>query len=174
MVNSARRPSSMENSTRRLSIVDNSTRQSSSVDRSARKSSRLHRRLKIAKRDWQQSIEKEVKDNLILQATLERRKQALQKRRLEYQEDVSSLQEQLQVEKDLRAALEVQDEKWRLEMDEEIEHKNTWVWYDLLKGSRPIDKNSFNDKSATNIKNPMSNKSAKENKFAVKMQKLRE
>jgi len=31
---------------------------------------------------------------------------------LDFEEDVSSLQEQLQVEKDLRAALEVQDEKW--------------------------------------------------------------
>jgi len=80
--------------------------------------------LETAKRDLQQSIEKEVKENLILQASLERRKHALQKRRLEF-EDVSSLQEQLQVEKDLRAALEVPDEKWRLEMDEEIEHNNT-------------------------------------------------
>ena len=43
VVNSTRRPSSMENSTRRLSIVDNSTKQSSSVDRSARQPSRLHR-----------------------------------------------------------------------------------------------------------------------------------
>jgi len=55
----------------------------------------------------------------------------LQKRRLEFEEDVSSLQEQLQVEKDMRVALEVQDEKWRLEMDEEIEHNNTRVWSDL-------------------------------------------
>ena len=63
----------------------------------------------------------------------------------------------------------MQDEKWRLEMDEEIEHNNTWVWYDLSKESRPIDKNSINDKSATKTKNPMSNKSAKEkNKFASK------
>jgi len=193
VVNSARRPSSMENSARRLSIVDNSTRQSSSVDRSARQPSRLHRlvrhvdspdrvvervdtpdnmveheansvnlverlhssdklveqvdysdssmehvkslnisefeeeklliqRLEIAKGDLQQSIEKEVRDNLILQESVERRKQALQKRHLEFEEDVSSLQEHLRVEKDLRAALEVQDEKWRLEMDEEIEH----------------------------------------------------
>ena len=83
-------------------------------------------------------------------------------------EDVSSLQEQLQVEKDLRVALEVQDENWRLEMDEEIEH-NTWVWSDLSKGSRPIDKNSVNDKSTTKTTNQMSNKSAKEkNKFANK------
>jgi len=243
VVNSARRPSSMENSAKRLSIVDNSTRQSSSVDRSARQPSRLHRlvrhvdspnmvvervdtpnnmvehetnsinlmerlhsldklvgqvdysdssvehvksmnssefeeeellipRLEIAKGDLEQSIEKEVRDNLILQESVERRKQALQKRHLEFEEDVSSLQEQLQVEKDLRTALEVQDEKWRLEMDEEIEdieHNNTWVWSNLSKGSRPIDKNSFNDKSATKTNNPMSNKSVKEkNKFASK------
>ena len=129
-------------------------------------------RLEIAKGDLQQSIEKKVRDNLVLQESMERRKQALQKRHLKYEEDVSSLQEQLQVEKDLRAALEVQDEKWRLEMDEEIEeieHNNTWVWSDLSKGSRPIDNNSINDKSVTKTKNPMSNKSAKEkNKFASK------
>jgi len=96
----------------------------------------LIQKLEIAKGDLQQSIEKEVRDNLILQASLERRKQALQKRHLEFEEDVSSLQGQLQVEKDLRAALEVQDEKWRLEMDEKIEHNNTWVWSDLSKRSR--------------------------------------
>ena len=92
----------------------------------------------------------------------------MQKRHLEFEEDVSTLQEQLQVEKDLRAALEVQDENWRLEMDEENEH-NTWVWSDLSKGSRPIDKNLVNDKSTTKTTNQMSNKSAKEkNKFASK------
>jgi len=132
----------------------------------------LIQRLKIEKRDLQQSIEKEVRDNLILQESIERRKQALQKRRLEFEEDVSSLQEQLQVEKDLRVALEVQDEKWRLEMNteiEEIKHNNTWVWSDLSKRSRPIDKNSVKDKSVTKTRNPMSNKSAKEkNKFASK------
>jgi len=57
-------------------------------------------------------------------------------------------------------------------MDEEIEHNNTWVWSDHSKGSRPIDKNSVDDKSATKTKNPMSNKSAKEkNKFASKDEK---
>ena len=61
-----------------------------------------------------------------------------------------------------------------LEMDEEIEHKNTWVWYDLSKGSQRIDKNSFNDKSATKIKDPMSNKSVKEkNKFVSKNAKTK-
>jgi len=184
--NLARRPNSMENSAKRLSIVDNSTRHSSSVDYSNNTVERvkslnsskfeeeklLIQRLEIAKEDLQQSIEKEVRDNLILQESVERRKQALQKQHLEFEEDVSSFQEQLQVEKDLRAALEVQDEKWRLEIDkeiEEIEHNNMWVWFNLSKGSRPIDKNSVNDKSATKTKNPMSNKLVKEkNKFASK------
>ena len=125
--------------------------------------------LEIAKGDLQQNIGKEVRNNLILQESVERRKQALQKWRLEFEEDVSSLQERLQVKKDLRAALEVQDEKWRLEMDEEIEHNNTCVWSDHSKGSRPIDKNLVNGKSATKTKNLMSNKSAKEkNRFASK------
>ena len=89
-------------------------------------------------------------------------------------EDVSSLQEQ--VKKDLRAALEVQDEKWRLEMNEEIEHNNTWVWSDLSKGSQPIDKNSVNDKSVKE-KNKFANKNAKteraENKLATGKAKYR-
>jgi hypothetical protein len=38
---------------------------------------------------------------------LERRKQALHERRLSLEQDVSRLQEQLQAERDLRAALEV-------------------------------------------------------------------
>ena len=43
------------------------------------------------------------------------------------------------------------------------------MWSDLSKGSRPIDKNSVNDKLATKTKNPMSNKLAKEkNKLASK------
>jgi len=86
--NSARRPNSMENSARRLSIIDNSTRQSSSVDYSDSSVERvkslnssefeeeelLIQRLEIAKGDLQQSIEKEVRDNLILQESVERRK----------------------------------------------------------------------------------------------------
>jgi len=69
-------------------------------------------RFEIAKRDLQQRIEKEVKDNSVLQASEERKKQALQKRCLKLEQDVSSLQEQLQLEMDLRAALKVQDEDW--------------------------------------------------------------
>ena len=107
--NLARRPNSMENSAKRLSIVDNSTRHSSSVDYSNNTVERvkslnsskfeeeklLIQRLEIAKEDLQQSIEKEVRDNLILQESVERRKQALQKQHLEFEEDVSSFQEQL-------------------------------------------------------------------------------
>jgi len=63
-------------------------------------------RLEIAKRDLQQRIEKKVRDNSILEASLESRKQTLQKRCLELEQDVSSLQEHLLVEMDLRAALE--------------------------------------------------------------------
>jgi len=76
------------------------------------------------------------------------------------------LQEQLQVEKDLRVALDVQDEMWRLEKDEEIdviECNNTCAWSNLSKGGQFIDKNSVNDKTAIKKKeNPMSNKPTKE------------
>ncbi|KAI4308190.1 hypothetical protein L6164_031290 [Bauhinia variegata] len=64
-------------------------------------------RLEIAKSDLQQRIAKEARGNAILQASLERRKQALHERRLALEQDVSRLQEQLQAERDLRAALEV-------------------------------------------------------------------
>ncbi|OIW02811.1 hypothetical protein TanjilG_29587 [Lupinus angustifolius] len=64
-------------------------------------------RLEIAKNDLQHRIAKEARGNAILQASLERRKQALHERRLALEQDVSRLQEQLQSERDLRAALEV-------------------------------------------------------------------
>ncbi|VAH42900.1 unnamed protein product [Triticum turgidum subsp. durum] len=64
-------------------------------------------RLEIAKNDLQIRIAKETRGNAILQASLERRKQALHERRLVLEQDVSRLQEQLQAERDLRAALEV-------------------------------------------------------------------
>ncbi|XP_042457273.1 rho GTPase-activating protein 7-like isoform X1 [Zingiber officinale] len=64
-------------------------------------------RLEITKNDLQIRIAKETKGNAILQASLERRKQALHERRLALEQDVSRLQEQLQAERDLRAALEV-------------------------------------------------------------------
>ncbi|XWS52606.1 hypothetical protein CRYUN_Cryun11dG0085500 [Craigia yunnanensis] len=64
-------------------------------------------RLEITKNDLQHRIAKETRGNAILQASLERRKQALHERRLALEQDVSRLQEQLQAERDLRAALEV-------------------------------------------------------------------
>jgi len=67
--------------------------------------------LEIAKSGLQQRVEKEVRDNSIFQANLERTKQILYKRHLKLEQDISSLQEQLQVELDLRASLEVQGEE---------------------------------------------------------------
>ncbi|KAL9233589.1 hypothetical protein vseg_008566 [Gypsophila vaccaria] len=64
-------------------------------------------RLEIAKNDLRNRIAKEARGNAILQASLERRKQALHERRLALEQDVQRLQEQLQAERDLRAALEV-------------------------------------------------------------------
>ncbi|KAJ7960548.1 Rho GTPase-activating protein 7 [Quillaja saponaria] len=64
-------------------------------------------RLETAKNELQHRIAKEARGNAILQASLERRKQALHERRLALEQDVSRLQEQLQAERDLRAALEV-------------------------------------------------------------------
>ncbi|KAF5204248.1 Rho gtpase-activating protein [Thalictrum thalictroides] len=64
-------------------------------------------RLEITKIDLHNRIAKEEKGNAILQASLERRKQALHERRMALEQDVSRLQEQLQAERDLRAALEV-------------------------------------------------------------------
>ncbi|PUZ73288.1 hypothetical protein GQ55_2G462200 [Panicum hallii var. hallii] len=64
-------------------------------------------RLEVTKNDLQIRIAKEARGNAILQASLERRKQALHERRVALEQDVSRLQEQLQAERDLRAALEV-------------------------------------------------------------------
>ncbi|PWA75680.1 Pleckstrin homology domain-containing protein [Artemisia annua] len=64
-------------------------------------------RLELTKNDLRQRIAKEARGNAILQASLERRKQALHERRLALEQDVSRLQEQLQAERDLRSALEV-------------------------------------------------------------------
>ncbi|PHT34419.1 hypothetical protein CQW23_26219 [Capsicum baccatum] len=64
-------------------------------------------RLEITKNDLCHRIAKEARGNAILQASLERRKQALHERRLALEQDVARLQEQLQAERDLRAALEV-------------------------------------------------------------------
>ncbi|KAI3814254.1 hypothetical protein L1987_19004 [Smallanthus sonchifolius] len=64
-------------------------------------------RLELTKNDLRQRIANEARGNAILQASLERRKQALHERRLALEQDVTRLQEQLQAERDLRAALEV-------------------------------------------------------------------
>ncbi|GMP91455.1 hypothetical protein CsSME_00042151 [Camellia sinensis var. sinensis] len=64
-------------------------------------------RLEITKNDLQHRIAKGARGNAILQASLERRKEALHERRLALEQDVSRLQEQLQAERDLCAALEV-------------------------------------------------------------------
>ncbi|KAF3794691.1 Rho GTPase-activating protein 7 [Nymphaea thermarum] len=64
------------------------------------------RRLESTKNELRNRIAKEAKGNAILQASLERRKLALHERRLALEQDVSRLQEQLQAERDLRAALE--------------------------------------------------------------------
>ncbi|KAL9229141.1 hypothetical protein vseg_004640 [Gypsophila vaccaria] len=63
-------------------------------------------RLVAAKIELQNKIAEEANGNAILQASLERRKIALYERRLALENDVIRLQEQLQKEKDLRAALE--------------------------------------------------------------------
>jgi hypothetical protein len=49
----------------------------------------------------------QAKGNAILQASLERRKQALHNRRLALEQDITRLQDQLDTERDLRAALEI-------------------------------------------------------------------
>ncbi|KAH9321646.1 hypothetical protein KI387_016285 [Taxus chinensis] len=68
---------------------------------------RVIQRLEMTKNELRNKIAKEAKGNAILQASLERRKQALHERRLALEQDVSRLQEQLQAERDLRAALEI-------------------------------------------------------------------
>ncbi|KAK9062702.1 hypothetical protein SSX86_019891 [Deinandra increscens subsp. villosa] len=77
-----------------------------SVDSSSEEELALQR-LELRKNDLRQRIANEARGNTILQASLERRKQALHERRLTLEQDVSRLQEQLQAERDLRSALEV-------------------------------------------------------------------
>ena len=85
------------------------------------------------------------------------------------EQDVLSLQEQLCVEKDLRVVLEVQDEKWRLGIDDKFGVKE-WKFSDLLKRARPIQRNLVNGKAITKIiKNPVKGKLAK-----VKMKSVKE
>ncbi|XP_047970531.1 rho GTPase-activating protein 7-like isoform X2 [Salvia hispanica] len=82
------------------------TPSSESIDSSGEEELAIQR-LEIAKNDLRHRIAKEARGNAILQASLERRKQALHERRLALEQDVARLQEQLQAERDLRAALEV-------------------------------------------------------------------
>ncbi|KAL6841814.1 hypothetical protein ACP4OV_028326 [Aristida adscensionis] len=82
------------------------SQQSELVDSSGEEELAIQR-LEITKNDLQIRIAKEARGNAILQASLERRKQALHERRVALEQDVSRLQEQLQAERDLRAALEV-------------------------------------------------------------------
>ncbi|KAF8048853.1 hypothetical protein N665_2372s0007 [Sinapis alba] len=64
-------------------------------------------RLETTKTELQNRITEEVKSNAVLHASLERRKKALYVRREALEKDVERLQEQLQQEKDKKAALEV-------------------------------------------------------------------
>ncbi|CDP11488.1 unnamed protein product [Coffea canephora] len=63
-------------------------------------------RLEAAKAELQTRIAEEAKENAHLQASLEKRKNALHDRRLALERDVARLQEQLQKERELRTALE--------------------------------------------------------------------
>ncbi|KAL9255245.1 Rho GTPase-activating protein REN1-like protein [Drosera capensis] len=63
-------------------------------------------RLEAAKNELQNQIAEEAKGNALLQANMEKRKKALLERRLALEKDVARLEEQLQKEKNLRAALE--------------------------------------------------------------------
>jgi len=69
---------------------------------------------------------------------------------------VLSLQEHLCAEKDLKVVLEVQGEKWRLEMDDEFGVKKAWKLFDLLNSARPIQRNPVNKSATKRIKNPVS------------------
>ncbi|GMN40114.1 hypothetical protein TIFTF001_009342 [Ficus carica] len=62
-------------------------------------------RLEVTKSELQSRIMEEVTKNAVLRTNMERRKEALQQRRLALEHDVARLQEQLQKERDLRAAL---------------------------------------------------------------------
>ncbi|EFJ24423.1 hypothetical protein SELMODRAFT_442380 [Selaginella moellendorffii] len=75
------------------------------VDGSADEEAAIQR-LELTRSELRAKIAKEAKGNAILQASLERRKQALHDRRLALEQDVAKLQEQLRVERELRTALE--------------------------------------------------------------------
>ncbi|XP_015691270.1 rho GTPase-activating protein REN1-like isoform X2 [Oryza brachyantha] len=66
----------------------------------------LIEKLENNKMDLQSKITKEVKENSILQGSLERRKEELHERRLALEKEVENLRDQLQKERSLRASLE--------------------------------------------------------------------
>jgi len=69
----------------------------------------------------------------------------------------------------MRVVLEVQDEKWQLEMDDKFGVKKAWELSDLLKRVWPIQRNPINDKLAIKtVKNPTKGKSTKVKKKSVK------
>ncbi|KAG2603682.1 hypothetical protein PVAP13_4NG005700 [Panicum virgatum] len=63
-------------------------------------------KLESTKTDLQSKIAKEAKENAILQASLERRKEELRERRLALEKEVENLRDQLQKERNLRTSLE--------------------------------------------------------------------
>ncbi|KAG0559455.1 hypothetical protein KC19_10G106200 [Ceratodon purpureus] len=89
-----------------LAAVTNKSSNADINDSSGEEELAIHR-LEVTRTDLRNRIAKEAKGNAILQASLERRKQALHDRRLALEQDVARLQEQLQTERDLRAALEI-------------------------------------------------------------------
>ncbi|XP_015690860.1 rho GTPase-activating protein REN1-like isoform X1 [Oryza brachyantha] len=66
----------------------------------------LIEKLENKKTDLQSKITKEVKENSILHASIERRKEELHERRLALEKEVEHLRDQLQTERNLRASLE--------------------------------------------------------------------
>ncbi|KAM5575448.1 rho GTPase-activating protein REN1 [Rosa sericea] len=92
-------------------------------------------RLEITKAELENKIVEEVQGNVALQANLEKQKKALLERRRALKQDVARLQEQLQKERDLGAALEAGlkiseghvpnltnvDEKTRAELEEMVQ-----------------------------------------------------
>lgn len=109
--NSQVKPRASTSSSKRTSLwglasVTNKNANADVNDSSGEEELAIHR-LEVTRTDLRNRIAKEAKGNAILQASLERRKQALHDRRLALEQDVARLQEQLQTERDLRTALEI-------------------------------------------------------------------
>eukprot|EP00249_Psilotum_nudum_P024376 c29169_g2_i2 orf=419-3184(-) len=105
------KPQSSASSSKRPSIWGFSSANKKNVPTDATDSSGEEelaiQRLEATRNELRNKIAKEAKGNAVLQASLERRKQALHERRLALEQDVIRLQEQLQAERDLRAALDI-------------------------------------------------------------------